>query len=135
MCNRQITHNISFNADTFRVSFARTGPSPSSENGLVWSGLVVLSDSATVEPGRGGITGFVSIKLCRGLWILLGGELALEKYSQSSIYVTDTIRTIYPSTLLRLAVNLHLERELAGVELVATKAKQLVNALEMETKI
>lgn len=45
----------------------------SSENGLIWSGLVVLSVS---EPGRGGITGFVSIKLCRGLWILLGGELA-----------------------------------------------------------
>jgi hypothetical protein len=45
----------------------------SSENGLVWSGLVVLCES-----GRGGITGFVSIKLCRGLWILLGGELALE---------------------------------------------------------
>jgi hypothetical protein len=51
----------------------------SSENGLVWSGLVVLCGSATVEPGRGGITGFVSIKLCRELWILLGGELALEQ--------------------------------------------------------
>lgn len=48
----------------------------SSENGLVWSGLVVL---CAVEPGRGGITGFVSFKLCRGLWILVGCEFALEK--------------------------------------------------------
>jgi len=48
----------------------------SSENGLVCSGLVVL---CAVEPGRGGITGLVSIKLCRGLWILLGCEFALEK--------------------------------------------------------
>jgi len=75
MCNRQITHNISFNADTFADSFARIGASP--ENGLGWSGLVVL---CAVEPGRGGIRGFVSIKLCLGLWILLGGVLALEKY-------------------------------------------------------
>ena len=77
MC-RQITYNISFNADTFGgefISFARLGAL--SGNGLVWSGLVVL---CAVELGRGGITGFVSIKLCRGLCILLGGELALEKY-------------------------------------------------------
>lgn len=39
----------------------------SSENGLVCSGLVVLCASDTVEPGRGGITGFDSVKLCRGL--------------------------------------------------------------------
>jgi len=77
MCDKQIAYNISFNADTFGgefISFARIGAS--SENGLVCSGFVVI---CAIELGRGGIMGFVSIKLCRGLWILLGVELALEK--------------------------------------------------------
>lgn len=81
MCKRKITHKISFNADVFGgvfISFARI--STSLETGLVWSELVFLCESAIAEPGRGGIPGFISIKLCRGLWILLGGELALEKY-------------------------------------------------------
>ena len=36
----------------------------SSKDRVVWSAMVVL---CAVGPGRGGITGFVSTKLCRGL--------------------------------------------------------------------
>jgi hypothetical protein len=101
------------------------------EDGLVSSGLVVLCESARVEAGRGGITGFVSVgrgvKLCRGLFTLLVAEILAKRHRYK-----DRSQTIYPS---RLEGNMYPSRRQAGVELVAAKAKTLVRALGMQPKV